>query len=179
LAKDGVAEGLVKGEGLKVEGVAMRVEATPGMRLVLRFPHETTADAVAPKSLGHPKLLDEEPVPVRVANQSANKLSVETGEDYQVVISLRCRTAIIEADQFPHDLLTVLGGAMFSDAGVDFVHGRREESSNFKSVSDGARGAVSGSAASPSLDTTPCALRAFELPSQLDEDGEESVMHPN
>ena len=130
MAKDAVAEGLVKGEGLKVEGVAMRVEATASMRLVLRCPHEATTDAVAPESLCHPKLFDEEPVPVRVANQSANKLSVETGEDHQIVISLRCRTAVIEADQFPHNLLTVLGGTMFFDAGMDLVHRRRGESAN-------------------------------------------------
>jgi hypothetical protein len=125
LSKDAIAESLVKGEGLKVEGVAMGMEATAGMRLVLRCPHQAASDALAPESLRHPKLLDEEPAPVRVADQAANKLRAETGDDHQIVIGLWRCTVVIEEDQSPHNPITILGGAMFFDAGEDFVHRRR------------------------------------------------------
>ncbi len=71
-AKNVITKRLVKRKRLKVEGVAMCVEATASMCLVLRRPHKASANAVAPDSLCHPKLFDEKPVPVRITNEAAD-----------------------------------------------------------------------------------------------------------
>ena len=136
VAKDAVTQRLVKRECLELEGIEMRVLATAGMRLVLRCLHEAAPNTAAPDGFRHPKLFDEEPIPMCIAKKATNKLAVEAGKHNQIAVSLRCGVAVVVVDQRPHDLVTLLGRAVFFDVGLDFAHRRREEASNELKLSD-------------------------------------------
>ena len=122
MAKDAITQCLVKWKRLEIESVAMRVQAAPRARLLLRRAHETPADAASSDGLCDPKLFDEEPIPVRMANQAANEFAALTRKNDQITMCRRWGLGFVVAHQRPHDLLTFLRRAMFADGNFDSTH---------------------------------------------------------
>jgi len=78
LAENLVTELLVERNRLEIEGTQMRVDTTASMRLVLSCAHESPTEAASSESVRNPEMFDEQPVPPRVAEESADNLSVVT-----------------------------------------------------------------------------------------------------
>ncbi len=78
LAEDLVTELLVERKRLEIVSITMRVGTSATTRLVFRRLHESPAKSTSPKSVCNPKLLDEQPVPMRVTEEAADNLSVVT-----------------------------------------------------------------------------------------------------
>lgn len=110
LAEDLVTELLVERKGLKIVGIAMRVRTPAAPRLLFRGVHETSAKSMSPKIICNPKLLDEQPVPVRITEKTADDLSRPTRDHGQSAVVRGRGLRNVVADQLANNLLRFASG---------------------------------------------------------------------
>ena len=116
VAEDVVAKVFVERQGLETKGVAVGMEAAAHAGHTFSGVHEMAADAAPPEFLIDPEVSDEEPIPVGIAEQSADDPGALARHDDHAAMVFGRYLRIVVADQGMDDLLLLMDGKLRLDA---------------------------------------------------------------
>ncbi len=85
-AKTAVTEFLIKWERLKIECVAMRMDATASQGFIFCDSHQTATNSALSMVFSNPKLLDKQPAPMGISDKATNNDTVATRKYDEVTI---------------------------------------------------------------------------------------------